>query len=511
MCLLLGVMALNVRLYIAAPKSFLPQQDTGQLGGFMRGDDGLSFQIMQPKIDIFRQAVLADPAVDSMAGFIGGGRGINNAQTFVRLKPLAERKVSAQVVAERIRANLPHVAGARMFLGADQDIRFGGRGGGGGGGGGTQYDYTLLADDTALLRAWAPKVKAALAEIPELTGFEDELVSSQQITLEVDRDAARQLGVGMSDVTQALNNAFGQRQVSTIYNALNQYRVVMEVAPEHAQGPEALDRVQVIAGGQRIPLSAFSKYQHTVSPDRISHWGQFASTSIDFEIRPGVSLSQAQVAIERAVGQLTMPSSIQGRMQGSARLFQQAQGNQPLAILGTLLIVYIVLGVLYESYIHPLTILSTLPSAGVGAFLALKLLNTEFSLIAMLGLFLLIGVVMKNAILMIDVALQLERERDLTPYQAIREACLLRLRPILMTTLAALLGALPLMLGVGEGSELRKPLGIAIVGGLVFSQLLTLYTTPVVYLYLDRLRLWGQRRRARARGRVLAHAGEAHS
>jgi multidrug efflux pump len=493
-CLLLGVMALNVRLYIAAPKSFLPQQDTGQLGGFIRGDDGMSFQVMQPKIDIFRQAVLADPAVESMSGFIGGGRGINNAMTFVKLKPLSERKISAQEVAERIRQNSPNVAGAQFRLFADQDIRFGGRGGGGGGG--AQYDYTLLADDTQLLRVWGERVQAALSELPELTGFDDELVSSQQISLEVDRDAARRLGIGMSDVTQALNNAFGQRQVSTIYNALNQYRVVMEVAPEHATGPQALDRVHVIAaGGQRIPLSAISKYQHTVAPDRVSHWGQFASTSIDFEIRPGVSLSQAQAAIDTAVARLAMPSSIQGRMQGSARLFQQAQGNQPIAILATLLIVYIVLGVLYESYMHPLTILSTLPSAGVGALLALQLLNTEFSLIAMLGLFLLIGVVMKNAILMIDVALQLERERDLTPYEAIREACLLRLRPILMTTLAALLGALPLMLGAGEGSELRRPLGIAIVGGLVVSQVLTLYTTPVVYLYLDRLRLWGKRRR----------------
>jgi multidrug efflux pump len=297
-------------------------------------------------------------------------------------------------------------------------------------------------------------------------------------------------------VTQTLNNAFGQRQVSTIYNALNQYRVVMEVAPERAQGPEALDRLYVISStGQRVPLSAFSRYEHTTANDRVSHWGQFASTSIDFELKPGVSLSQAREAIERAVERLAMPVAVQGRILGNARLFDTMQGNQPLAILGTLLIVYIVLGVLYESYVHPLTILSTLPSAGVGALLALQVLETDFSLIAMLGLFLLIGVVMKNAILMIDVALQLERERDLAPAVAIREACLLRLRPILMTTLAAMLGALPLVIGAGEGNELRRPLGIAIVGGLLVSQVLTLYTTPVVYLYLDRLRLWGARRR----------------
>ncbi len=498
-CLLLGVMALNVRLYIAAPKSFLPNQDTGQLGGFIRGDDGTSFQVMQPKIEVFRKAILADPAVQSVAGFIGGGRGVNNAQTFVRLKPLKERKVSAQVVADRIRRTMPKLAGARMFLNAEQDIRFGG------GGGNAQHSYTLLADDLTALRVWGARVRTALADLPELTGIEDELIASQQVTLNVDRTTARQLGIGMTDVTNALNNAFGQRQVSTIYNALNQYRVVMEVAPGFAQGPEALDRLRVVAGGQIVPLSSFSTYQHTVARDRVNHFQQFASTSISFELTPGVSMSQATAAIDLAVARLAMPSSIQGSMQGNSRLFQQAQGNQPMAILATLLIVYIVLGVLYESYVHPLTILSTLPSAGVGALLALQLLNTEFSLVAMLGVFLLVGVVMKNAILMIDVALQFERENDLSPYDAIREACLLRLRPILMTTLAALLGALPLMLFQGEGAELRRPLGIAIVGGLFVSQVLTLYTTPVVYLYLDRMRLWGAGKRARRRAAKLAH------
>ena len=396
---------------------------------------------------------------------------------------------------ERIRQNMPMVPGANMWLNVEQDIRFGG----GGGNSNNQYSYTLLADDIAALRVWGAKVRQALSELPELTGIDDELISSQQVTLNVDRTTARQLGVGMTDVTNALNNAFGQRQVSTIYNALNQYRVVMEVAPGFAQGPEALDRLRVVAGGQTVPLSSFSNYQHTVARDRVNHFNQFASTSISFELVPGISMSQATAAIDRAVARLAMPSSIQGSMQGNSRLFQQAQGNQPVAILATLLIVYIVLGVLYESYIHPLTILSTLPSAGVGALLALQMLNTEFSLVAMLGVFLLVGVVMKNAILMIDVALQLERENELTPYAAIREACLLRLRPILMTTLAALLGATPLMLFQGEGAELRRPLGIAIVGGLFMSQVLTLYTTPVVYLYLDRLRLWvaGRRRQRR--------------
>ena len=500
-CLLLGVMALNVSLYIAAPKSFLPNQDTGQLGGFIRGDDGTSFQVMQPKIQAFRRAVLEDPAVESVAGFIGGGGfggGINNAQTFVRLKPLRERKIAAQEVVERINRSLPHIPGARMRLFVDQDIRFGGRGQGGGG-----YEYMLLADDSNLLRVWAERVKVALEDLPELTGFDDELLSSQQVTLSVDRAEAKRLGVEMATVTQALNNAFGQRQVSTIYNALNQYRVVMEVAPKYAQGPEALDRLYVMAAGQRVPLSAFSKYEHTTSRDRVNHWGQFASQSISFELKPGVSLSQAQASIDEAIRPLAMPSAVQGKLQGNAAFFQTMQSSQPWAVLGTLLIVYIVLGVLYESYMHPLTILSTLPSAGVGALLALQALKTEFSLIAMLGLFLLVGVVMKNAILMIDVALQLERENGLAPDVAIRKACLLRLRPILMTTMAAMLGTMPLMIGAGEGSELRRPLGIAIVGGLAFSQILTLYTTPVVYLYLDRLRLWAGRRR---RSTVEAHA-----
>ena len=492
-CLLLGVMALNVSLYIAAPKSFLPNQDTGQLGGFIRGDDGLSFQVMQPKIQAFRRAVLADPAVESMAGFIGGGGGgINNAQTFVRLKPLRERKLSAEQVVERINRSLPHVPGARMRLFVDQDIRFGGRGGGGAGGG---YEYVLLADDTSLLRVWAERVQKALGVAAGADGLRRRAGLEPAGHSERRPRRSRVASAWKWPPSRKRSTTRSAAQVSTIYNALNQYRVVMEVAPEYAQGPEALDRLHVIAAGQRVPLSAFSRYEHTTAEDRVQHWGQFASQSIGFELKPGVSLTQAQASIDDAIAQLAMPSAVQGRIQGNAAFFQTMQSSQPWAIFGTLLIVYIVLGVLYESYMHPLTILSTLPSAGVGALLALQALKTEFSLIAMLGLFLLVGVVMKNAILMIDVALQLERENGLAPEVAIREACLLRLRPILMTTLAAMLGTMPLMIGAGEGSELRKPLGIAIVGGLLFSQMLTLYTTPVVYLYLDRLRLWAGRRR----------------
>ncbi len=439
-----------------------------------------------------------------MAGFIGGGRGVNNAQTFVRLKPLKERKASAQEVANRIRMSLPQ-AGRRPDVPQPRSghpVRRRRR----------QRPSTATPCSPTTSRRCGcgrARVRTALADLDELTGIEDELIASQQVTLNVDRTTARQLGVGMSDVTNTLNNAFGQRQVSTIYNALNQYRVVMEVAPElrpGAGGARSAPRRRRRPDASRWRRSA--RYQHTVARDRVNHFQQFASTSISFELKPGVSMSQATAAIERAVARLAMPSSIQGSMQGNSRLFQQAQGNQPLAILGTLLVVYIVLGVLYESYVHPLTILSTLPSAGVGALLALQLLNTEFSLVAMLGVFLLVGVVMKNAILMIDVALQLERENNLSPYDAIREACLLRLRPILMTTLAALLGALPLMLFQGEGAELRKPLGIAIVGGLFVSQVLTLYTTPVVYLYLDRMRLWAGGRRARRRAARLTPATE---
>ena len=426
-CLLLGVMALNIHLYIAAPKSFLPQQDTGQVGGFIRGDDGFSFQVMQPKIDAFRRGVLADPAVESVAGFIGGGRGINNAWTFIRLKPLAERKMSAQLVVERLRRTLPHVPGARFWMFVQQDIHFGGGGEGGG------YQSTLLADDTHLLRLWGERVKRALVRLPELTGFEDQLETSQQVSLTVNRSEASRLGVEMATVTQTLNNAYGQRQVSTIYNALNQYRVVMEVEPSQARGPEALDRLYVMAKGERIPLSAFSGYDRTVAPGSRAAPRTVRLDQHRLPAEAGREPQEAQTVIDRAVARLGMPSSVQGRLEGDARLFQRMQGDQPIAILGTLFIVYIVLGVLYESYIHPLTILSTLPSAGVGALLALQALDTEFSLIAMLGLFLLVGVVMKNAILMIDVALQLEREKGLTPLTAIREACLLRLRPILMT------------------------------------------------------------------------------
>jgi multidrug efflux pump len=482
---LLATIALNVVLYIQVPKTFLPQQDTGQLTAFVRGDDGLSFQVMQPKLEAYRKAVLADPAVESVAGFIGGQGGINNAFMIVRLKPLGERKISAQKVVERIRKNLPKVPGGRMFLMADQDLQFGG-----GRQSSSAYSYNLLAGDLADLRTWLPQVARALSELPELTSIDaNEGRGAQQVSLKVDRDAAKRLGIDMNAVASLLNNAFSQRQISTIYESLNQYRVVMEIDPGFAQYPEVLEQISVVTSdGRRVPLAAFSRYERSLEKDRVSHDGQFAAESIDFDLAPDVSLDQATRAIERAVAAIGLPSEVQGRLGGTGNAFQSTQESQPLMILGALVLVYIVLGVLYESYIHPLTILSTLPSAGVGALLAIILTREEFSLISLLGLFLLIGVVKKNAILMIDLALQFERNDKLSPAESIRRACLLRFRPILMTTMAAILGALPLLLGGAEGSEMRQPLGLAIIGGLMLSQILTLYTTPVVYLYLDRAR-----------------------
>ncbi|WP_028237870.1 multidrug efflux RND transporter permease subunit [Stutzerimonas azotifigens] len=482
---LLATIALNVVLYVQVPKTFLPQQDTGQLTGFIRGDDGLSFAVMQPKMEIYRQAVLADPAVESVAGFVGGQGGINNAFMIVRLKPLAERRLSAQQVIERIRVNQPKVAGGRLFLMADQDLQFGG-----GRQSSSAYAYTLLSGDLDALRTWTPRVTRALMALPELTSIDaNEGEGAQQVLLQVDRDAAQRLGIDMSTVTTLLNNAFSQRQISTIYEQLNQYQVVMEIDPSYAEYPEVLQQIHVVTSdGRRVPLSAFAHYERSLEEDRVQHEGQFAAENIDFDLAPGVTLEQATVAIERAVAAIGLPTDVQGRLGGTGSAFQQTQEAQPLMILGALLLVYIVLGILYESYVHPLTILSTLPSAGVGALLAIILTGGQFSLISLLGLFLLIGIVKKNAILMIDLALQFERQDGLAPGDSIHRACLLRLRPILMTTLAAILGALPLLFGTGEGSEMRRPLGLAIIGGLLLSQVLTLYTTPVVYLYFDNLR-----------------------
>ncbi|WP_406819016.1 efflux RND transporter permease subunit [Pseudomonas sp. KnCO4] len=484
---LLATIGINIALYVVVPKTLMPQQDTGQLMGFIRGDDGLSFSVMQPKMEIYRRALLADPAVQSVAGFIGGNSGTNNAFVLVRLKPIHERKLDAQKVIERLRKEMPKVPGGRLFLMADQDLQLGG---GGRDQTSSQYLYTLQSGDLAALREWFPKVVAALRALPQLTAIDArDGAGTQQVTLVVDRDQAKRLGIDMDMVTTVLNNAYSQRQISTIYDSLNQYQVVLEINPKYAWDPSTLEQVQVItADGARVPLSTIAHYENSLANDRVSHEGQFAAESIAFDIAEGYSPDQAMVALERAVAKLGLPEEVIARLGGSADAFAKTQQGQPLMILGALVLVYLVLGILYESYIHPLTILSTLPSAGVGALLALYVTGGEFSLISLLGLFLLIGVVKKNAILMIDLALQLERHQGLSPEASIRRACLLRLRPILMTTLAAILGALPLLLSSAEGAEMRQPLGLTIIGGLVFSQVLTLYTTPVVYLYLDRLR-----------------------
>ncbi len=492
--LLAGVVGLNVYLYVQAPKGFLPVQDTGQLVGFVRGDDGFSFQVMQPKIDVYRQLVLKHPAVQDVIGYNGGGLGISNSLFLIRLKPASERKESSTEVINWLRANAPPVPGGMFFLNVDQDLRMPGGFGNSG-----DHELAIMASDVPALRQWSRRISRAMQEIPELRDVDAEGDgATQQVVIDIDRSAAQRLGVDMGTISSVLSNSFSQRQVATLYDAMNQYRVVLELDPRYTEDAEVLEQVQVVAeDGRRVPLTAFATYEYGLVNDRVYHDGLFAAVGVGFSLAEGVSLEQGLAAIDAAMARLMVPSYIQTRLGGDARNFQQSLQDQPWLILAVLVAIYLVLGVLYESPLHPLTILSTLPSAGVGALLALRLAGMEFTLIALLGIFLLVGIVMKNAILMIDFALGLERREGLTPEQAIHRAAMLRLRPIMMTNLAGLLGALPLVLGMGEGSELRRPLGIAIVGGLMISQFLTLYTTPIVYLALERLRL---KRRAAALG-----------
>ncbi|TXH03085.1 MAG: multidrug efflux RND transporter permease subunit [Nevskiaceae bacterium] len=500
MLLLLGTIAFNVYLYAIVPKGFFPQQDTGRLQGGVRADQSISFQAMRDKMTEFVRIVRADPDVDNVVGFTGGGQR-NGGNIFVALKPYPQRRVTADQVIARLRPKLAKVPGASLFLQAAQDIRVGGRAGN------AQYQYTLQSDDLNELRTWTPKLTEALRTSKVVADVDsDQQDGGLETFVSIDRDAAARLGITPQAIDSALNDAFGQRQVSTIYNALNQYHVVMEVAPDFWQSPETLKSVYVrSSSGAMVPLTAFSSIGPATGPLAVNHQGEFAATTLSFNLQADKSLSAAVDDIRQTMDRIGVPASVHGSFQGTAKVFQESLASQPLLILAAFIAIYIVLGMLYESYVHPLTILSTLPSAGVGAILALLACNNEFNIIALIGVILLIGIVKKNAIMMIDFALDAQRAQGLSPEQAIFAACLKRFRPIMMTTAAALLGALPLALGTGNGAEICRPLGISIVGGLLVSQALTLYTTPVVYLYLDRFRQWCARRWAQHFGGTPPH------
>jgi multidrug efflux pump len=484
----LATIYVTVRLYIDIPKGFFPQQDTGQVFGQIQADQSSSFQATRQILQQFVTLVGEDPAVQNVLGFTGGGYGgsVNTARMFVALKPLAERQISVDQVIARLRGKLARVPGARLFMQAFQELRVGGRLSG------AQYQFTLQGDNVRELNEWAPRVLSKMRSLPLLTDVNsDQQDRGLEARLVIDRTTASRLGISTAAIDDTLYDAFGQRQVSTMYKQLNQYYVVLEVGSNFWQNPDGLKHIYVRSTNRTlVPLSAFTHYAPSNTPLAVNHQGLFPAVTISFNLAPDTALGDATTAVERTTREIGLPASIRGSFQGTAQAFQDSLASQPMLIAAALVAVYIVLGVLYESYIHPITILSTLPSAGVGALLALRLCGADLSIIAMIGIILLIGIVKKNAIMMIDFALEAERHEGKTPVEAIFQACLLRFRPIIMTTMAALLGGLPLALGTGTGAELRRPLGITIVGGLIFSQMLTLYTTPVVYLYLDRFQLW---------------------
>jgi len=479
----IGTLALTVYLYTVVPKGFFPQQDTGRLTGSIVGAQDISFTAMRQKMDAFISIVQADPAVENVVGFTGGS---NSGRVFVQLRDYRERKgITADMVINRLRARLGHIPGATLFLQSVQDIRVGGRGSN------AQYQYSLRADSLADLNTWSQRLMQKMRTLPGMRDVNtDQQNKGQELDVQIDRDTAARLGVSAAAIDSALYDAFGQRNVSTMYMSLNQYFVIMEVDPQYQQSAESLEVVRVpSSNGTMVPLSQFASFAQNNTVLSVAHQGQFPAVTLSFNLAPGMSLGDAVREIEGAQRDIGMPGSVQGSFAGTAQAFQASLSSEPVLILAALVTVYIVLGMLYESFVHPITILSTLPSAGVGALLALLVTNTDFSVIAMIGIILLIGIVKKNAIMMIDFALDAERREGKNSRDAIYEACLLRFRPIMMTTMAAMLGGVPLAVGGGAGSELRRPLGITIVGGLIVSQMLTLYTTPVIYLYLDRMRL----------------------
>ena len=526
MLMLVAVIGMNVYLFIKIPKGFFPQQDSGQINGGLRADQSISFQALQGKLKEMVDIIRADPAVDTVVGFTGGSRA-GGGFLFINLKPLGKRPLAAdgqavagQAVIARLRPQLASVTGINLFLGTVQDLRGGGRASS------STYQYTLKSDNIADLRKWATRLADQMKQQDMLTDIDtDQQENAVETMVTVDKDTASRLGITPRDVDNALYNGFGQRQVATVYGDINQYKVIMEVAPRYRQSPEALKDIYVPArlagvgvanaanlvnpalrdpstgqalsnngsnvGSTMVPLSAIARFSESAKASSVSHQDGELATTVSYNLAEGATLQQGQDAVKQAEAEIGLPNNVRGSFQGTARTAQESQDQQPLLILAALVVIYIVLGILYESLVHPITVLSTLPSAGVGAVLALMIFKLDFSIIALIGVFLLIGIVKKNAILIIDFAIDAERSRGMTALEAVREACLLRFRPILMTTMAAILGALPLAIGFGEGAELRRPLGIAIIGGLVASQLLTLFTTPVVYVLLDKLRRRG--------------------
>ena len=497
LALLLVTIIVNIVLFIHIPKGFFPEQDTGRIMGVIQAEQDISFQAMEDKLTEVANIIRSDPEADYVTAYTGASAGTNIGRMFIALKPFEQRKATAKQVIDRLRQKLAQVPGAPTYLQPVQDLRIGARIGN------ALYQYTLLGDNLTELNAWAPRMLQRMRGMPQLVDVSsDQQNKGLQTSVVIDRDTASRLGITSQLIDDTLYDAFGQRQVSITYTLLNQYHVVMEVEPKFWQRPETLRDIYVSSPptGAMVPLSAFARFQRTWTSLAVNHQGQFPSVTISFNLLPGVALGDAVNTIQKATQEMGLPPSIRSSFSGTAQAFQASLASEPLLILAALVTVYIVLGVLYESYIHPITILSTLPSAGVGAVLALRATGTDLSVIALIGIILLIGIVKKNGIMMVDFALEAERRGGMKPVDAIYQASLLRFRPIMMTTMAALLGALPLALGGGVGSEFRKPLGITIAGGLIFSQMLTLYTTPVIYLYLDRLRLWLKGRRAGRKG-----------